>query len=100
MQQEQKTLIPKIPVEEPYDWPTRWLIPSKSEGGAAYLVDLAANNGWGNCQCRWSETSYTPILRRGQTPSRPCSHILDARRKFAVWAVNRFDQLDPNHKIQ
>ena len=92
--------IPPLKVEEPYDYATRWLIPSKSESGAAYLVDLAANEGWGSCQCRWSVTSYTPVLKRGHIPARSCTHILDARRKFAVWAVKRFDQLDQNKRDQ
>jgi hypothetical protein len=91
-------MIPPIKIEEPYDYPTRWLIPSKSEGGASYLVDLAALEGHGECQCRWCQTSYAPILKRGQIPTRACSHIIDARRKFAVWAVKRFDQFDKNKK--
>lgn len=91
-------MIPPLKVEEPYDYPTRWLIPSKSEGGASYLVELADNEGWGSCGCRWDRTSYTPVLKRGQIPTRACSHITDARRKFAVWAVKRFDQFDKNKK--
>lgn len=90
--------IPPLKIEEPYDYPTRWLIPSKSEGGASYLVDLAGNDGWAICQCRFCVCEYTPVLKRGHIPKRACSHIIDARRKFAVWAVKRFDQFDKNKK--
>jgi hypothetical protein len=90
------SLIPELPTEEPYGYATEWLIASKSEAGASYLVDLAANKGWGECQCRWYLTTYLPILRRGNIPPRSCSHIADARVKFARWACTRFAALDPN----
>lgn len=94
------SLIPALKIEQPYDSATRWLIPSKSEGGAAYLVDLAENEGWGSCQCMWCQTSYAPLLKKGVVPIRTCSHITDARKKFALWAVNAFDKQDKNNREQ
>lgn len=78
--------IPELKIEEPYDYPTRWLIPSKSEGGASYLVDLGSRE----CQCRWHVTSVAPALKRGEMPARFCSHYHEARRLFTDWAIKEF----------
>jgi len=85
----------ELPVE-PYDGPLRFLIPSRSESGVSYLVDIGANNLVGACQCRDFECRCGPSIAKG-IPKR-CRHILIARDLFTDWAIKRIAEQDKNHE--
>lgn len=71
---------------EPYDHPNRWLIPSRSKEGESYLVDLAAHDFRGECQCK----DFVVNFRR--KPTHRCYHIREARHRFADWAIRQFSK--------
>ena len=78
----------------PYDSVTRWLIPSSSESGVSYLVDLSGFDGNGACQCRDFDCRCVPSIKLGK-PKR-CRHILIARELFTDWIIPRLAKLDTN----
>ena len=83
--------MPDKPKHEPYDSPLRWLIESKTDGHASYVVDL----GMMECQCKFHRMDVSKKLRLGQRP-KMCTHYYIARERFTCWAIYKFDQVDPN----
>lgn len=83
----------KLP-KEPWDGPTRWMIPSRTKSEESYLVDLAANKGIGECQCPHFIARCNPSIRKG-IPKR-CFHIVKARELFTDWIIPRLAKLDTN----
>lgn len=83
--------MPEKPEHFPYDAPLRWLIPSRTKGHDAYVVDL----GLPECQCRYWHCDVGPKLRKGLQP-KLCTHYHIARDRFATWAIWAFAQQDPN----
>ena len=81
-------------IKQPYDSPLRWEVPSSSETGAAYLVDLGANDGLGECQCAHFMYVCGPRIKHGET--RRCRHINMARAWFMDWAIEAFKNHDKN----
>lgn len=79
---------------EPFDSPCRWIIPSRSESGVSYLVDLSGFDGVGSCQCRDFDCRCVPSIKLGK-PKR-CRHILIARELFTDWIIPRLAKLDTN----
>lgn len=84
-----------LPVE-PYDSPLRFLVPSSTESGVSYLVDLGANRGVGECQCKDFSCRCGPSIAKGK-PKR-CRHILIARDLFTDWAIKKIAEQDKNHE--
>lgn len=83
----------KMPTE-PYDGPLRFLIPSKTESGVSYLVDLSGYDGAGVCQCRYWECVCAPDIKQGKV--RRCQHIIMAREIFTDWIIKKLAAKDRN----
>jgi hypothetical protein len=65
--------------------PTRFWVQSRTKEGKWYLVDVAAKNGCGQCQCiRWDTISWPRIRDTQNLPPRlRCAH-LKAAREYAL----------------
>ena len=85
----------KMPTEC-FDGPLRWLIPSKTESGISYLVDLSGYDGAGVCQCRDWECRCAPSIKQGKL--KRCQHIIIARDLFTDWIIKKLSEQDRNHK--
>lgn len=88
---------PKEEVHQPHDSPLRWNVPSSSETGASYLVDLGANDGLGECQCAHFIFVVGPRIKLGER--RRCRHINMARQWFTDWAIEAFKNHDKNKEV-
>lgn len=83
------------PEHDPYDSSClRWVIPSKSEDGADYLVQIEPPS----CQCRWWVCEVGPKLERGLKPRQLCSHYEEADKRFKECAKWIFSEMDKNKK--
>ena len=82
-------------IYEPYDSPIRWNIRSSSVHDESYLVDLGANGGVGECQCKGFIFSFAKHRIHG-TQIKRCRHINIARDKFTSWAIEAFKRHDQN----
>ena len=76
----------------PYDSPLRWLINSKTDSNASYLVDI----GIPHCQCTHFRCDIQPKLNKG-LKSKVCSHIDIANKRYLVWSVSEFKKRDINN---
>jgi len=81
-------------IQEPYDYPTRWLVKSSSSEHTMYLVDLGSYNNVGECQCIYWRTTVGPKVKKGQVVR--CRHINIARERFTNWAIKEFHDKDPD----
>jgi hypothetical protein len=76
------------PDHAPFDGILRWLIESRTDLQAAYLVDLGGNKGWGLCTCRHFVTHTGPAIRKGATANlRYCWHVPEAKTRLAEWQI-------------
>lgn len=85
---------PPEPKFQPYDSPLRWQIPSRTDGHAGYVVDLAT----GECQCKFYQCEVGPKERKG-IPVKRCTHYHIARDRFTDWAIFKFHEHDKNNPI-
>lgn len=84
-------------IHAPFDSPLRWLVKSQSDSRSGdYLVDLAAYNGNGECQCRYFICGCAPKVKQG-TPKQ-CKHIRIARERFTNWSLAEFTKHFPSDK--
>jgi hypothetical protein len=83
-------------LHRPYDSSLRWLIESRSETGAKYLVDLGANNERGLCSCKWFKTQISPAIRKGKPIVKYCRHYNEARERFTRWMIHQEALKDKN----
>lgn len=76
-------------IDEPYDSPLRWLVGSRSDHEASYMVDLGSNGLMGECQCK-------AFLYKTKLPDKvyQCQHIRIARERFARWAIRKFKEVE------
>lgn len=91
---------------EPFDDALRWIIPSRTNPHESYVVELDSYAGNGECQCKWFETQFRPLLSRRVTPADAvqagmvrlkkgeavedalrCWHIKEAQKRFACAMV-------------
>ena len=59
---------------EPFDDGT-YLVRSLKEPSLCHLVDMNANDGFGECSCKWHVCNVQPKLDRGVKPFKKCRHI-------------------------
>lgn len=85
----------------PYDGPGRYLV-EPSKPGDAYLVDICAHAGNGECSCPHFSFRLLPQLladlanRRTSTPPARCIHILRARDEFTDEVISKLNaQAEP-----
>lgn len=72
----------------------RYLVASETEEHAAWMVDLLAFEGNGECACPDFQIRMAPALRDGARPLRSmCKHILAARNAFTNDALARMLEL-------
>ncbi len=73
--------VEQTPASQPFDWPLRWLVPSRSTQDEPHIVDLGAFRGNGACSCRHFECALQPSVRRLRSPGDQyrCFHIQEAR---------------------
>ena len=57
--------------------PLRFRVDSDRAGISPYLVDLAENDGWGQCDCKHWQCRVAPLVRDGERAS--CKHVQRAR---------------------
>jgi hypothetical protein len=77
---------------EQHDSPLRWLVPSDTEGGVTYLVDVSANGGVGECQCRGFQITCKGQMERKESTCARCKHIRKVRE---ILRKKLFDGVDP-----
>lgn len=76
------------PIHEPFDSELRFLIESRTDLQAAYLVDLGGNKGWGLCTCDGFKKGVNKKIREGKTENlRYCWHIPEAKKRLAEWRI-------------
>lgn len=75
---------------EPFDEGT-YLVRSLREPSLCHLVDMNANDGFGQCSCKWHVCSVQPKLDEGIKPFKTCRH-LKAVKGYRLKLQNRPDQ--------
>lgn len=71
--------------------PLRFQVASRSHPGEWHMVDLAAFNGCGRCDCiRWDTVSW-PIIRdtKALLPGKRCRHVRAARERALNLTIAR-----------
>lgn len=71
-----------------------WRVPSESDNDVTYEVDLAANNGVGECPCKGFQITCVQQMKRGESTCARCRHIRRAREAMRNKVFNGFDPLD------
>ena len=68
--------------------PTRFQVRSKSNPDTEHIVDLAAYNGAGECDCIRFDTVCRPLIMKtgNLPPSKRCRHIKQATAQMAMTA--------------
>lgn len=73
---------------EAYDALGRYKVESESNSDVAYVVDLLAYNGKGQCSCDDWSFRIGPALEREEEPTHfYCKHIIAAREEFASLVI-------------
>lgn len=60
--------------------------------GIHHLVDIAANQGFGECGCEHHQYRCQPLLDRGERAPHRCRHLVAARNAFADDMIRRLNQ--------
>ena len=82
-------------VVEHFDAPLRFMVKSRSVGGATYLVDLGSEKyPHGECHCKHFVTTVGPAQLRGE--ARKCYHILRAEWALLKWIIPVLRAQDKN----
>lgn len=89
----------------------RFHVRSEAKPISTYLVDLLANDGCGECTCKWFLTTIGPAIREGRLtmkgtfPTHPDKHIQAAREHvmkqvFTHMAAKETEPVSTVHKRQ
>lgn len=85
----------EAPRPDPSD-PLRFILPSDSDPGVEYCVDLGAWGGFGECSCPHFAFRNLDLVRHGdRDPRLRCKHITRARSSFADSMIARINAVQP-----